>query len=113
VGDGAPAERATTHIPNWLFTRWHTRHPEWPVIERADLWAGLSLIRVPSVEIAGYRLGPMWLSVLGGPATPPDIPPTLPAWRRRSAGTLGGSVLRHFVVTLDYPGAVAYFERPR
>lgn len=112
VNDGGPSERSTTHIPNWLFTRLHERHPDWPVIERADLWFGCSLIRVPSIAVAGYQVGPTWLSVLPGPATPPAGSASAPAWTRRQGGTIGGSLLRHFVVTLDYPRGVVRFYKP-
>jgi hypothetical protein len=97
---------------NWLFTRLHQRHPDWPVIEHADLWNGLGLIRVPNVSIAGYDLGPTWFSVLNGPTTPPSLPATAPAWQRRFGALLGGSLLRNFVLTLDYPRGVARFYRP-
>jgi hypothetical protein len=113
VGDGGPSERSTTHIPNWLFLRLRERHPDWPIIERADLWWGLSVIRVPRVSVGGYDVGPAWFSVLGGgPSTPPTGPPNAPAWTKRQGGTLGGSLLKHFVVTLDYPRGTARFYKP-
>ncbi len=112
VGDGGPSERSSTHLPNWMFVRLRERHPDWPVVERADLWYGLSLIRVPNVSIAGYEVGPTWFSVLRGPSTPPTAAPNAPAWARRSGGTVGGSLLKHFVVTLDYPRGVVRFYKP-
>ncbi len=112
VKDGGPSERATSHLPNWEYARLHERHPDWPVIEHADLWDGLSLIRVQHVSIAGYELGPTWFSVLRGPATPPDGPPNAPAWMKRQGGTVGGSLLRNFVMTLDYPRGVVRLEKP-
>jgi hypothetical protein len=30
---------------------------------------------------------------------------------RRISGAIGGNALRHFRITLDYPNAVAVFER--
>jgi hypothetical protein len=113
VGDGGPSERSSTHIDNWLFVRLRERHPDWPIIERADLWWGLSLIRVPNVSVGGHEVGPTWFSVLaGGPATPPTQPPSAPAWMKRRGGTLGGSLLKHFVVTLDYPRGSVRFYKP-
>jgi hypothetical protein len=112
VGDGGPSERSSTHMANWVYTKLHTRHPDWPVIEHADLWSGLSLFRVPAVSVAGFDLGPTWFSVLTGPATPPYVAATVPAPERRRGGTIGGSLLRHFSVTVDYPRAVAWFTRP-
>jgi hypothetical protein len=113
VGDGGPSERSSTHIYNWVFVRLRDRHPDWPIIERADLWYGLSLIRVPSVSIGGYDVGPTWLSVLGGGSpTPPTGTPNAPAWTKRQGGTLGGSLLKHFVMTLDYPRGTVRFYKP-
>jgi hypothetical protein len=113
VNDGGPAERSTTHIAKWVFTRLKQRHPDWPVIEHADLWSDLSLIRVPSVSVAGDDLGPTWFSVLaGGPTTPPSGAANAPAWTKRQGGTIGGSLLRRFVVTLDYPRGVVRFDKP-
>jgi len=111
VADGGPSERSSSHIFRWVFERLHQRHPDWPVIEKADLWMGLDLIRVPSVMVAGYELGPAWLSVLNGPTTAPNVPASEPAWRRRRGGTIGGSLLRHFVITADWPRGVASFVK--
>ncbi len=112
INDGGPSGRAASHISNWLYARLHARHPDWPVIEHAEMWAGLGMIRVPNVSIAGYDVGPQWFSVLGGPATPPTATPGAPAWTARQAGTVGGSILRHFVVTLDYPRGVVRIHKP-
>jgi hypothetical protein len=112
VADGGRSERSSSHIFRWVFERLHQRHPDWPVIEKADLWMGLALIRVPSVTVAGYELGPTWFSVLDGPTTPPTVPASEPAWRRRRGGTIGGSLLRNFVVTADWPRGIAWFVRP-
>ena len=112
VNDGGPSERSSTHIPNWLFARLRERHPDWPVIEKADLWWGLSLMRVEKVSIGGYEVGPTWVSVLVGSATPPNRPATAPAWTRRQGGTVGGSLLKSFVVTLDYPRGTVRLYKP-
>jgi hypothetical protein len=111
IGDGGPSERSTSHISTWLFNRLRERHPDWPVIQRADLWLGLSLMRVPSVIVAGHEVGPTWLSVIGGTATPPTIPANAPAWMKRNGGMLGGSLLKQFVVTLDYPRGVVRLHK--
>lgn len=112
VNDGGPSERSSSHIPNWLFTRLRVRHPDWPVIEKADLWWGLSLIRVDRVWVGGYEVGPTWFSVLPGPTTPPNRTATAPSWTRRQGGTVGGSLLKNFVMTLDYPRGTVRFYKP-
>lgn len=111
VADGGPSERSTSHLPNWEFERLHQRHPDWPVILRADLWLGLALIRVPRVSFAGFELGPTWMSVLPGTTTAPAGNPSAP-WTKRQGGTIGGSLLKSFVITADYPAGTMRIDRP-
>ena len=111
IRDGGPAERSTTHVWEWQFEKWRARQTDWPVIEKASLYRDITLIRVPGVSVAGYPLGPAWLSVWPGTAQPPSPAPNAPAWVKRFAGTLGGSLLRNFVVTVDYPRGIARFTK--
>lgn len=114
LSDGKPSERPTCHVSSWIAADWQRRHPDWRVIEHADLWNDMTIIEVPGVAIAGYQLGPVWFSVLQGPATRGNMPPLAArnAFLSRFGGTIGGSVLHHFVMRLDYPGASAEFLRP-
>lgn len=78
------------------------------MIERATGF-GADIIEVPSVELAGRRIGPVWFEkrkagVFGD-------------WMSRMmdrpiVGAPGGNALGFFRVTVDYPSAVAIFERP-
>ena len=66
------------------------------------------MIQVPSVQIAGYNAGPVWF------VRRPDrnFHEFMSQWMdRRIDGALGGSLLKYFAVTVDYPNAVAYFRR--
>jgi hypothetical protein len=104
VRDGRTSERATSHVQSWWFARWKQRHPDWPVIDVADQLTNAALIRVPTIRIAGYDVGPVWFSVLAGPA---EAPPGA----GRFGGTIGGNVLREFSILLDYPRGIAEFTR--
>jgi hypothetical protein len=108
LNDGHAARRAASFISADVFNRWRAKHLDWRVIEHATSFAA-DLIEVPIVEVAGQRIGPVWFE------------------RRRTGvfedymssmmdqpivGALGGNALRFFRMTIDYPNAVAVFERP-
>ncbi len=110
LNDDLPAERATSMIVDEQFQAWRKRHPDWRVIDDAQQGSHAAMIEVPEVEIAGYRIGPVWFT-----------------WRpdanfhkfmsgfmdRQVEGAIGGNALEHFVMTIDYPDAAAYFECTR
>ena len=109
-GFDGPAERGTSFITQSVFERWRAAHPDWRVIEGANRafdkeWA---MIEVPLLAIAGYQVGPVWFTMRStqsfqGMSTAMDAP---------IQGALGGSALKYFRITLDYPNATARFERP-
>jgi hypothetical protein len=101
---------ATSFIDKSVFDRWTSKHPDWLVIAAADV-AGKTtfpMIEVPRITIAGLSVGPVWF------VQRPDeaLREMLSQMTDKPVdGALGGTALRHFRVTLDYPGAVAYFEQ--
>ena len=106
---GGPRTRATSFVTARTFDRWRERHPEWPVTEGADANVdGEPIITVPEVIIAGHTVGPV-LFVRRADANYDDF---MSQWMDRPIeGALGGSLFQHFVLTVDYPGARAHFER--
>ncbi|HEX6036809.1 hypothetical protein [Longimicrobium sp.] len=109
LADGGPAIRGTSFIVAQVFDGWRARHPDWRVIERAERGTGAAIIEVPRVSIGGYEVGPVWFT------RRPDrnFHEYMSQWMdRRIDGALGGSALGYFRVTVDYPNAVAVFERP-
>jgi hypothetical protein len=108
LGDTGPKGRAGSFISSEIFDRWHARHPDWRVVERGEAGSGAALIEVPSMQIAGYTIGPV-------------------IWERREAagfhklmdplmdrpiqGSLGGAGFQFFSITLDYLHALACFQR--
>jgi hypothetical protein len=107
--DGRPRYRATSFIIASIFERWRTRHPDWRVIDSADEPLREAMIEVPSIELAGFSVGPVWFTRRADP--------NFTEWMSEMMdqpiqGALGGSALGYFRITVDYPNAVAVFERP-
>ncbi len=109
LADGGAAERATSFITRGIYERWRKRHPDWRVITDAERGTGADAIQVPAMDVAGFVTGPVWFT------TRPDA--NFHAFMarfmdRQVEGALGGSALRPFRITVDYPAATASFERP-
>jgi hypothetical protein len=108
-GAAGPAERGASFIAQSVFDGWRRRHPDWRVVAGADRPRLMPMIEVPLVQIGGYEVGPVWFTMR------PDanFHDYMSQWMdRRIDGALGGSALRYFRVTVDYPRATARFERP-
>jgi hypothetical protein len=108
LDDEGPPARGTSFIIETVFERWRQRHPDWRVIEHADSTLEMPMIEVPEMSIGGYTAGLVWFTMR------PDrkFHEYMSQWMdRRVKGTLGGSALRYFRVIVDYPNAVAIFER--
>lgn len=109
--DVAPGTNVgTSFIEHDVFARWHARHPDWKVIEKADRKGKdeRRMIRVPAVTIASHTVGPVWFAEQPSGAFQRFMAQWMdqPTW-----GALGGSGLRYFRIVIDYPNAVAYFHR--
>jgi len=109
IDDEGPAQRATSFVSGDLFARWRTDHPEWRVIEKGCQKTGEMLIEVPELEVAGWKAGPVWFTR----RTPGSFKWMSSFMNRPITASIGGNFLRHFRVTLDYPAAVAYFEKAK
>jgi hypothetical protein len=110
LGDKGPALRGTSFIAAVHFDAWRQKHPDWRVVENADLGVkGEPMIEVPAVTVAGYTVGPVWFTRRPDPNFHQGMSQYMD---RQVEGALGGSALRFFRVTVDYPNAVAVFERP-
>jgi predicted aspartyl protease len=111
---GAPVVNGsgvTSYITASVFDRWHRAHPDWRVVREGDELFGprhpMPIIEVPEVEIAGWSVGPVWFTERPDPAFH-DMMSCL--MDKRIEGAVGGNVFRHFVMTIDYPQATAYFR---
>jgi len=102
-----PAERATSMIVNTIFQAWRKAHPQWRVIEKAQMGTGAAMIEVPEIEIAGQRIGPVWFTQRSDRDFHEFMSGMMDA---RVDGAIGGNAFEHFVMTVDYPRAAAYFR---
>jgi hypothetical protein len=107
VDDGGAAQRATSFVTRSVFERWRAAHPQWRVVEAAEERTGAAMIEVPEVTIAGFPVGPAWFTVRPDPNFHEFMSQFMD---RRVEGAVGGNVLRHFRVTVSYPGAYAELE---
>ena len=107
LADGLPPDRATSMIADSIFQAWRKAHPDWRVIEKAQRGTGAAMIEVPEVEIAGRRIGPVWFTQRPDHAFHQYMSAMMDA---RVDGAIGGNAFEHFVMTVDYPNAAAYFR---
>jgi hypothetical protein len=108
---GAATVRATSFITTSQFDRWHRAHPHWRVLHDADRLSikgkKMRAIEVPAVEIAGWRTGPIWFT---------ERPDTnfhdfmSSMMDRQVEGAVGGNLLQHFVMSVDYGKSTAWFR---
>lgn len=110
IADGRQPTRAASFIANAVFARWRKEHPEWEVLEKAESGSGEPMIRVPKVSVAGFEVGPVWFTRRQDKNFHEYMSRFMD---RRIEGAIGGNVLRHFRVTVDYPRAAAAFELER
>jgi hypothetical protein len=107
VADGRPAGRAGSFAPADVFDRWHAHHPEWRVIERGEM-GRQALIEVPAMELGGWTIGPVWWERRN---TAPFHRLMDPLMDQPIQGSVGGAAFRYLTITIDYPNAMACFER--
>jgi hypothetical protein len=107
LGPG-PDSRATSFIAKTVFDRWRARHPDWRVVEKAERGTGAPIIEVPRIRIATYEVGPVWFTFRPNENFHDFMSSMMDA---RVEGALGGSALRYFRVTVDFPRSSAIFQR--
>jgi hypothetical protein len=106
---GAEGGCGTGFITTHVFERWRKAHPDWPVVEDADTMInGEPMIRVPEVTIAGHTVGPVWFTRRADKNFHEYMSSMMDT---RVEGALGGSLFRYFRMTIDYPAAMARFDR--
>lgn len=108
VGDGGPSMRATSMISDTVFRRWRAAHPDWRVIEAAQIGTESAMIEAPVVEIGGIPVGPVWFTHRPDNAFRTYMSSMMNA---PVEGALGGNALGDLIMTIDYPGARAAFTR--
>jgi hypothetical protein len=64
--DALPAVRATSFVKRSLFEHWQHEHPDWPLVRNAGVTASVDAVRVPSVAVGPWSLGPQWFTTRPG-----------------------------------------------
>ncbi|HEU5358930.1 MAG TPA: hypothetical protein VFU45_07415 [Gemmatimonadales bacterium] len=103
IEPATPRHRAASFIGAARFAEWHTRHPDWPVVEHAEAGSDSSaMIRVPSITVDGQAIGPVWFT-----ERPTHSFATFMSQYtdRPVEGALGGSAWQYVTLILDYPRA--------
>jgi hypothetical protein len=98
-----------SYIDASTLARWRTKHPDWKVIEQGDalIPAYSRMIRVPELDIAGWKVGPVWFierpdrAFHSMMASLMDKPPE---------GAVGANVFEHFRMTIDYEHRNGWFQ---
>ncbi|MEJ7576207.1 MAG: hypothetical protein WKF74_04275 [Pyrinomonadaceae bacterium] len=105
--DNRAAIRATSFVTASVFEKWRKQNPRWRVIEKAETQSDEAMIEVPKVVIAGYTVRRVWFT-----RRPDKNFKQYTKWMDKPIdGALGGNALRHFRISVDYPRAIAVFER--
>jgi hypothetical protein len=107
INDQEATERATSFVAASLFDRWRKAHPNWRVVEKGCQRTGASLIEVPEVEITGFKVGPVWFTR----RSDANFTWMSSFMDKPIRASMGGNFLQYFRVTVDYPKAIAYFQR--
>ncbi len=99
---------ASSFIRESVFDQWKEKHSDWKIIEGGDRFGNNPMIRVPSVEIAGFKTGPIWFAKRPNSAYDKMMAELMDC---KCAGAVGGNVFRDFDMVLDYPHQKAWFRK--
>ena len=99
---------ASNFIRNSVFESWKKKHPDWTIVEGGDRMGNHPIIRVPEIEIAGKKIGPLWFARRPDSAYDEFMAAYMDC---KCAGAIGGTALKAFKsITLDYPAKSAWFD---
>jgi hypothetical protein len=107
LADGNAAMRATSMMAHKVIERWRARHPDWRVVEDAQLGTHSRMILAPEVEFAGRKTGPVWFTERSDKTYDEFMSPMM---SDRIEGSIGGNVLGGVVISLDYRRSKAWVQ---
>jgi hypothetical protein len=107
VADKSPALRSTSMIAHSTFERWRTRHPDWRIVDDAQVATHARMILVPEVEITGRKSRAAWFTERPDKAFYEFMTQLM---SDHVEGSIGGNVLADFVISIDYPRAKAWLQ---
>jgi hypothetical protein len=100
--------RASAFATERLWNKWHRDHPAWRVVRHGELTTNADLIEVPTVNIAGYDVGPVWFAMRSDRAYDGIM---MMMMDQPILAAIGGNALKTFRITMDYPNQRATFEQ--
>jgi len=101
-------------IAKSVFERWKAAHPDWEIIEGADIIKEggeeytFDMIQVPVVKLGTYEVGPVWFSMRPDEAWSKGM---IRSMDKVVKGALGGSALKYLIVTIDYKNELLEFKK--
>ncbi|WDS35377.1 hypothetical protein [Pseudoxanthomonas sp.] len=106
--DTARGIGVTSYITTSMLERWHREHQTWRLVDKGDaLMDGMRIIEVPSVEIAGWSVGPLWFTERPDGAF--DEHTGISQYMDGPVvGAAGANLWQNFVMTLDYSHDTAW-----
>lgn len=109
VDEGGAAIRSTCLISKSVLEQWKKEHPDWRVVPNAEEATGEPMILVPELTLAGFKVDQVWFT-----QRPDDnFTEHFAKWMDKPVvGAIGGNALKDFRVILDYPGSMAWLEKP-
>jgi hypothetical protein len=107
LNDAGPRFRATSMITKTVFDGWRAHHPDWRVIENAQVATHAAMIEVPEVVIAGHRVAKVWFTARPDANFRQVMSSMMDA---TVDGSIGGNALHGLKVTVDYPAGRAWIE---
>jgi hypothetical protein len=108
MGDGPPI-RASAFVATRLWDRWRKAHPDWRILSGAEVPSRADVIEVPTVNIAGYDVGPIWFAKRPNRAYDGMMSPLMD---KPILASIGGQAFKSFRITMDYPNQRVTFEKP-
>lgn len=98
---------AGSFIAKSVFDKWHLDHPDWRIIEKGEI-TGADLIEVPEVTVGNLTAGPVWFAKRTDEVWSKGM---IGSMDKVVKGAIGGSFLKYFKVTIDYPNELIKFEK--
>jgi hypothetical protein len=106
---GKPSRRAASMMVHSIIEGWHARHPDWRIVEDAQLATHARMILVPSVTIGGIDVSAVWFTERDDDDFHQTLAPVMDA---QVQGSLGGNALTDLAVSVNYRASRAWVSKP-
>lgn len=100
---------AASFITESIFRQWQKKHPNWHTKFEEYQRMRFEMIKVPSIDIAGFKTGPVWFTMRPDENFHQWLSPMMSG---HVEGAIGGSAFQYFSMVINYPKAEASFSQP-